>query len=86
MVLACMLWWPYALLEHERNYGLGMHALVTECSRNTSGIMVGGMHDACSGDCMLLEHERNYGSGMDALVTVCSRNTNRIMVWAWLLW
>ena len=28
------------LLEHERNYGLGMDALVIECSWNTNGIMV----------------------------------------------
>ena len=28
------------LLEHERNYGLGMDALVTVCSWNTKGIMV----------------------------------------------
>ena len=28
------------LLEHERNHGLGMDALVTECSWNTNGIMV----------------------------------------------
>ena len=28
------------LLEHERNYGLGMDALVSVCSWNTKGIMV----------------------------------------------
>ena len=28
------------LLEHERNYGLGMDALVGVCSWNTNGIMV----------------------------------------------
>ena len=28
------------LLEHQRNYGLGMDALVTVCSWNTNGIMV----------------------------------------------
>ena len=28
------------LLEHERNYGLGMDALVSVCSWNTNGIMV----------------------------------------------
>ena len=28
------------LLEHERNYGLGMDALVSVCSGNTSGIIV----------------------------------------------
>ena len=28
------------LLEHERNYGFGMDALVTVCCSNTNGIMV----------------------------------------------
>ena len=90
------------LLEHERNYGLGMDALDTVCSWNTDGIMVWAwmlwilyalgtrtelwFGHGCSGYCMLLEHERNYGLGMDALDTVCSWNTNRIMVWAWMLW
>ena len=90
------------LLEHERNYGLGMDALVTVCSWNTNGIMVWAwmlwspyalgtrtevwFGHGCSGHCTLLEHERNYGLGMDALVTVCSWNTNGIMVWAWMLW
>ena len=31
------------LLEHKRNYGLGMDALVSVCSWNTNGIMVLGM-------------------------------------------
>ena len=70
-------------LEHERNYGLGMDALVTVCSWNMNGIMV---WHGFSGERMHVEHERNYGLGMDALVTVCSWNTNRIMVWAWMLW
>ena len=90
------------LLEHERNYGLGMNALVTVCFWNTNGIMVWAwmlwspyalgtrtelwFGHECSGHRMLLEHERNYGLGMDALVTVCSWNTNGIMVWAWMLW
>ena len=122
MVLAWMLWSPYALgtrtvtelwfwhgcsghrmlLEHERNYGFGMDALVTVCSWNTNGIMVLAwmlwspyalgtrtelcFGHGCSGHRMLLEHERNYGFGMDALVTVCSWNTNGIMVLAWMLW
>ena len=89
-------------LEHERNYGLGMDALVTVCSWNTNGIMVWAwmlwspyafgtrtelwFGHGCSGHRMLLEHERNYGLGMDALVTVCPWNTNGIMVWAWMLW
>ena len=29
------------LLEHERNYDLGMDALGTVCSGNTNGIMMG---------------------------------------------
>ena len=90
------------LLEHERNYDLGMDALVTACSWNTNGIMVwawmlwspyalGTRTDVwfghgCSGQRMLFEHERDYGFGMDALVIVCSGNTNGIMVWAWMLW
>ena len=102
------LWFGHAysghrmLLEHERNYGLGMDAPVTVCSWNTNGIMVWTwmlwspyalgtrtllwFGDGCSRDRLLLEHERNYGLGMDALVTVCSCNTNGIMVWAWMLW
>ena len=90
------------LLEHERNYGLGMDALVRVCSWNTNGIMVWAwmlwsayalgtrtelwFGHGCSGQRKLLEHERNYGLGMDALVRVCSWNTNGIMFWAWMLW
>ena len=90
------------LLEHERNYGLGMDALVTVCSWNTNGIIVWHwmlwspyalgtrtelwFGHGCSGHCMLLEHERNYSLALDALVRVCSWNTNGIMVWAWMLW
>ena len=83
------------LWEHERYYGLGMHALVTLCSRNTNVIMVWVWmlcqpyaleHErytglGTDGERMLSEHERHYGLGMDALVSVCSRNTNVIMVW-----
>ena len=85
------------LLEHERNYALGMDALVTVCSWNTDGIMfwlqyaLGTQTElcfghGCSGHRMLLEHERNSALGMDALVTVCSWNTNGSMLWAWMLW
>ena len=72
------------LLEHERDSGLGMDALVTVCSRNTNGIMVWAwmlwsadalgtrtrlwFGHGCSGHRMLWEHERDYGLGMDALV------------------
>ena len=58
------------LLEHERNYGLGMDALVSVCSWNTSGIMVWAWM-------LWLAY---------ALVSVCSWNTNEVMVWAWMLW
>ena len=44
------------LLEQERNYGLDMDALVTECSWNTTELWSG---HGCFGDRMLLEHERN---------------------------
>ena len=70
-------------LEHERNYGLGMNALVTVCFWNTNGIMVWAwmlwspyalgtrtelwFGHGCSGHRLLLKHER-------------------IMVWAWMLW
>ena len=90
------------LLEHERNYDLGMDALVSGCSWNTNGIMIWAwmlwsayalgtrtefwLGHGCSGPRMLLEHERNDGLGMDALVRACSWNTNGIMVWAWMLW
>ena len=69
--------------EHERDYGLGMDALVSVGSRNTNESMV---WHGCSGHRMLWEHERDYGFGMDAVVIVCSGNTNEIMVWAWMLW
>ena len=104
-VWAWVLWSPYALgtrtelcsghhvlLEHERNYRLGMDALVSVCSWNTNGIEVWAwilwspyalgtrtqilFGHGCSGHRMLLEHERNYGLSMGALVTVCSWNTN----------
>ena len=71
------------LLEHERNYGLGMDALVIVCSWNRNVIMVwawmlwssyapGTRTELCCGHgCsdhrMLLEHARNHGLGMDAL-------------------
>ena len=88
--------------EHERDYDLGMDALVSVCSWNTKGIMVWAwmpwsayalgtrseswFGHGCSGQRVLLEHEGKYGLGMDALVSVCSWNTAEIMVWAWMLW
>ena len=71
------------LLEHESYSGVGMDAVVTVCSRNTTVIWFG---DGCSGHRMLLEHERYYGLGMDALESVGSSNTNVIMIWACMLW
>ena len=89
------------LLEHERNYALGMDALVTVCSWNMNGIMLWAwmlsspyalgsrteifFGHGCSGHRMLLQHERNYALGMDASIDVCSWNTNGIMLWAWML-
>ena len=74
------------LLQHERNYGLGLDALLSVCSWNTNGIMVRAwilcsayalgtrtelwFGHGCSGQRMILEHERNFGSGLDALVSV----------------
>ena len=90
------------LLEHERNYGLGLDALVTVCFWNTNGIMLSAwmllspdglgkrteswFAHGCSGHRMRLEHERNFALGMDALVNVWSWNTNGRMVWAGMLW
>ena len=90
------------LLEHERNYDLGMDALVTVCSGNTNEIMIWAwmlwspyalgtrtkfwFGHGCSDHRMILEHERHHDLGMDALVTVCSWNTNEIMLWTWMLW
>ena len=90
------------LAKHERNYVLGMDALVIVCSRNTNVSMIWAwmlwssyvlgtrtelcFGHGCSGERMLSKHERNYVLGMDALVIVCSRNTNVIMIWAWMLW
>ena len=87
--------WSAHSSKHERNYGLGMDALVSLCSWNTNGIMVLAwmLWSAHSS-----KHERNYGLGMDALVSalietraelrfghgcfgsICSWNTNGNMV------
>ena len=71
------------LLEHERNYALGMVLWSPYALGTPTEVCFG---HGCSGHSMLLEHERNYVLGMDALVTVCSWNTNGIMLWAWMLW
>ena len=65
------------LLEHARNYGLGMDALVSICSCDTNGIMVWAR---MLFQRMLLGHERNYGLGLDALVSVCSWDMRGTMV------
>ena len=63
------------LLEHERNFGLGM-----DPERNYGlGIALGTRTESwfwhgCSDHRMLSEHQRSYDLGMDALV------------WAWMLW
>ena len=86
------------LLEHERNFDLGMDALVTvrswmllEHERNYGlGMDAAGRLTRMEiwfghGCLMLLEHERAYGLGMDAAGLVCSWNTNGIMARAWML-
>ena len=90
------------LLEHERNYDLGMDALVTVCSWTRNVIMVWAwMHwspcargprtslwfgHGCTGHRVLVDQKRHYGLDMDALVTVCSWTRNVIMVRAWMQW
>ena len=87
------------LWEHERDYGLGMDALVIVCSGNTNEIMVWAwmlwttyalgtrtrlwFGHGCSGHRRLWEHERDYGLGMDAGFVVCSGNTR---IWEMLRW
>ena len=78
--------------EDERDYGLGVDAVVSVCTRNTNIIMVLWLSDelgtrtfvwfghGCSGYHMRSEHERYYGLGMEALVVGCTRNTNVFMV------
>ena len=90
------------LSKHERNYGFGMDALVTVCSRNTNVFMVWawthwlpyaletrkllGFRHECSGHRMLSKHERDSGLGMNAVVTICSRHANVFMIWAGMHW
>ena len=51
------------LSEQERNYGLGMDALVTVCSWNTRTLL--WFWHGYSGHRMLLEHERNFALCLD---------------------
>ena len=88
------------LLEHEREYVLGMDALIYRVQSNTIVIMAWAwMLSSWSA----LEHDGYYGSGMDALKIVCTRtrsllwfwhgcsqarmhsNTNRSIAWPWVL-
>ena len=71
------------ILERERNYGLGMDALVSVCSWNTNGIMVRAWMLCSAYD---LGTRTELWFGHDALLSVCSWNTNAIMVRAWMLW
>ena len=88
------------LLEHERDYVLGMDAFIMECTRTRSllrfwhGCSQARMHSNTNGSIAwpwvlssssALEHERCDGLCMDALATVSSWNTNVIMVWTWML-
>ena len=71
--------------EHERDYDLGMDALVSALIETRTEIWFG---HGCSGQRMRFEQKgiMHYGLGMDALVSVCSWNTTGIKVWAWMLW
>ena len=90
------------LLGHERNYDLGMDALVIARIQKLNGIMswawmlgrpyaLGtrtelGVGHGCSADRTHSKTERNYELGTDARATVCSWDTNGIRSWAWMLW
>ena len=78
------------LLEHERNYDLGMDALGTrmllEHDRNYD-LGMDALGTICSWNTNgIMIWAWNYDLGMGALETVCSWNTNGIMIWAWMLW
>ena len=89
------------LLGHERNYDLGMDALLIARIQKLNGIMswawmlvrpyaLGtrtelGVGHGCSGDQMLLGHEQNYDLGMDALLIARIQKLNGSRSWAWML-
>ena len=89
------------LLGHERNYDLGMDALLIARIPKLNGIMrwawtlgrpyalgtrtESGVGHGCSGDRMLLGHEQNYDLGMDALLIARIPKLNGIRRWAWML-
>ena len=60
------------LLEHQRNYGLGMDAL-TGYRMLLEHVRSYGLGHECTGNRMLLEHLRNYGLGIDALLIELTR-------------
>ena len=59
------------------DYGLGMDALVSVCSWNTNGIMIGALM-LWSASALGTRPEFSCGHGCS--VSVCSWNTNGIMV------
>ena len=71
------------LLEHERNYDLGMDALVTVCSWNTNGIRIW---------VWMLSWSYAHGTRTDLWFGhgcsghACSWNKNGIIVRAWMFW
>ncbi len=76
------------LLEHERNYGLGMDALVSVCSWNTNGIMVLGVAAVVT-----VRSWKTRGImvwawlyGGDCTEGREFGNTSASMAWAWLRW
>ena len=102
MMLAWMLWQPYALGTRTELclwHGCSGNRTLLEHARNYD-FDVAALLTVCSWNTrgililawMLwycythLEHERNYAFGVDALVTVCAWNTNGIMILAWMLW
>ena len=67
------------LLEHERNYGLSMDALVIECSWNTNGILVWAWM-LWSPSALGTRTELWFGHGCSG--SRKSQNMSGIMVWA----
>ena len=67
------------LLEHERNYGLGMDAAVIVCSWNTNGIMVWAWMLRWA---YALETRTELWFGNGCCGEHMLLNTNGIMVWA----
>ena len=68
------------LLEHERNSGLGVDALLTALSSTRTELCFG---HGCP-PIVALARTRTLLWFAQGLATVCSWNTNGIMVWAWM--